>query len=100
MAGRGTRATATDFNNIQSTVSSVMGLGSGQTGYGQAVASSPVAAGSVISTTQWTNIRSDMSKARQHQTNVAVVELLLELLTATCALQSLKEQPQQLYLLT
>jgi len=74
MAGRGTRATATDFNNIQSTVSSVMGLGSGQTGYGQAVASSPVAAGSVISTTQWTNIRSDMSKARQHQTNVAVVD--------------------------
>lgn len=74
MAGRGTRATATDFNNIQSTIASVMGLGSGQTGYGQAVASSPVAAGSVISTTQWTNLRSDMSKARQHQTNVAVVD--------------------------
>lgn len=74
MAGRGTRATATDFNNIQSTVSSVMGVGSGQTGYGQAVASSQVTAGSVISTTQWTNIRSDMSKARQHQTNVAVVD--------------------------
>lgn len=74
MAGRGTRATATDFNNIQSTIASVMGLGSGQTGYGQAVASSPVAAGAVISTTQWTNIRSDMSKARQHQTNVAVVD--------------------------
>lgn len=51
-----------------------MGLGSGQTGYGQAVASSPVSAGSIISTTQWTNLRSDMSKARQHQTNVAVVD--------------------------
>lgn len=74
MAGRGTRATATDFNNIQSTIASVMGLGSGQTGYGQAVASSPVSAGSIISTTQWTNLRSDMSKARQHQTNVAVVD--------------------------
>jgi hypothetical protein len=74
MAGRGTRATATDFNNIQSTVAAVMGLGSGQTGYGQAVASSPVAAGSLISTTQWTNIRNDMSKARQHQKNQDVVD--------------------------
>lgn len=72
MAGRGTRATATDFNNIQATIASVLGAGTGQTGYGQAVASAQVAAGSVISTTQWTNLRNDLSKARQHQTNVAV----------------------------
>lgn len=72
MAGRGTRATAADFNNIQTTIASILGTGSGQTGYGQAVASSQVAAGSVISTTQWANLRSDLSRARVHQTNVAV----------------------------
>lgn len=72
MAGRGTRATATDYNNIQTAIATILGTGSGQNGYGQAVASSQVSAGSVISTTQWANLRSDLSRARVHQTNVAV----------------------------
>lgn len=72
MAGVGTRATAADFNAIQAVVSNVMGLGSGTTGYGQGIASTAVSANSLISETQWDNLRSDLTKARVHQTGVAV----------------------------
>jgi hypothetical protein len=72
MAGRGTRATATDFNNIQSTTNSVLGLGSGQTGYGQTVTSAQVASGAIITVAQWTTLRADLVKCRTHQTNGAV----------------------------
>jgi hypothetical protein len=74
MAGRGTRATAVDFNNIQSIANTVLGVGSGTSGYGQTVLSSPSAAGGLISSTAWTNLRTDLSKARVHQTNIAVVD--------------------------
>lgn len=74
MAGRGTRATATDYNNIQTVIASVLGVGSGTSGYGQAVSSSPVSAGSAITVAQWTNLRNDLSKARVHQTNSAVID--------------------------
>jgi hypothetical protein len=72
MAGRGTRATASDFNNIQSTVNSVLGLGSGTQGYGQTVTSSQVASGAIITVAQWTTLRADLVKCRTHQTNLAV----------------------------
>jgi len=72
MAGRGTRATATDFNNIQSTLNSVLGLGSGTQGYGQTVTSSQVASGAIITVAQWTTLRADLAKCRKHQTNVDV----------------------------
>lgn len=72
MAGRGTRATATDFNNIQSTLNSVLGLGSGTQGYGQTVTSSQVASGAIITVAQWTTLRADLVKCRTHQTNLAV----------------------------
>ena len=72
MAGVGTRASAADFNAIQSVISSVMGLGTGTTGYGQGIASTPVSANSLISETQWDNLRSDLTKARVHQTGNAV----------------------------
>lgn len=75
MAGRGTRATATDFNNIQATVNSVLGLGTGQTGYGQTVTSAQVASGAIITVAQWTTLRADLVKCRTHQTNVAVANL-------------------------
>jgi len=73
MAGRGTRATATDFNNIQTIAASVLGVGSGTSGYGQAVSSSPVSAGAAITVAQWTNLRNDLSKCRVHQTNTAII---------------------------
>jgi hypothetical protein len=74
MAGRGTRATAVDFNNIQSIANNVLGVGSGTSGYGQTVLSSPSSPGGLISSTAWTNLRTDLSKSRVHQTNIAVVD--------------------------
>jgi len=73
MAGRGTRATATDYNNIQSTIASVMGIGTGTTGYGQPISSAQVAGGATITVAQWVNLENDLKKARQHQTNNNVV---------------------------
>lgn len=73
MAGRGTRATSADFNNIQTIAASILGVGSGTQGYGQAVSSSPVSAGAAITVAQWTNLRNDLSKCRVHQTNSAII---------------------------
>jgi len=70
----GGRATTADYNNIQTTINSVLGVGSGTTGYGQTLLSSQVSPGAVISATQWNNLRSDLAKARMHQTGVAITD--------------------------
>lgn len=59
---------ATDYNTIQSKVALVLGIGSGDFGYGQSVSSSQVAQNSSISAQQWITLRNDLIKARQHQT--------------------------------
>lgn len=64
----GSLIVATDYNTIQSKVSLVLGVGSGDTGYGQVVASSQVSVDSKISVLQWSNLRSDLLRCRQHQT--------------------------------
>jgi hypothetical protein len=56
-----------DYNNIQTKIARVMGTGDGQFGYGQTVASSQVAANSVIDDAHWDNLRTDLVKARSHQ---------------------------------
>lgn len=68
MAGQGTKILVTDYNTIQSKIENVLGTGSGDYGYGQAVSSSQVSLSSKISVLQWSNLRSDILKARQHQT--------------------------------
>jgi len=69
MAGQNTLILATDYNVIQSKIALVMGTGSGTTGYGQTLASSQVAANTnKVSVLQWNNLRSDIVRARQHQT--------------------------------
>lgn len=57
-----------DYNNIQTKIATILGSGSGQSGYGQSLASSQVAADSVIDDAHWDNLRTDLLKARQHQT--------------------------------
>jgi hypothetical protein len=57
-----------DYNNIQTKIANILGAGSGQSGYGQALASSQVAANAVIDDAHWDNLRTDLLKARQHQT--------------------------------
>lgn len=69
-AGVGQLIQNTDYNSIRSTVDAVMGTGT--SGYGQTLASSDVTTGSVITATQWLNLRTDIVKARQHQIGSAV----------------------------
>jgi len=68
MAGQGTRILASDYNAIQSVAASVLGAGSGTTGYGQLVSSSQVAVGDKIKATDWQKLKADMVCCRQHQT--------------------------------
>jgi hypothetical protein len=70
MAGIGTLIRASEYNSIQAKVSMNLGSGSGDQGYGQSLASSQVAVGDKIFVSQWSNLRTDMLKARQHQTGV------------------------------
>lgn len=72
MAGVGSQITALDYNTIQNKISVVLGTGSGQSGYGQSVASSNVVSGELIRLTNWVNLRNDLVKARQHQTGATV----------------------------
>jgi len=64
---------AADYNLIQSTIDGIMGVGAGQSGYGQAVSSGQITTSppTVVGVSQWTNLRNDMLKARQHQTGVS-----------------------------
>jgi hypothetical protein len=70
MAGLGTLIRASEYNSIQAKVSINLGSGTGDQGYGQSLSSSQVAVGDKILVSQWSNLRSDMLKARQHQTGV------------------------------
>lgn len=70
MPGQNTLIRAADYNGIQSKVSINFGSGTGDQGYGQSLASSQVAVGDRITVAQWSNLRTDMLKARQHQTGV------------------------------
>ena len=81
MAGQGTLVIATDYNTIQGKVQAVLGTGgtnpsTGLTdssfGYGQTLLSVSVAASTKITASQWSNLRTDLVKARQHQTGITV----------------------------
>jgi hypothetical protein len=61
---------AGDYNAIQTTVSNILGTGSGDRGYGQVLSSNQVAAGNSITASQMQNLRTDLSKISFHQTNV------------------------------
>ena len=71
---KGDRVTASAFNTIQAQALSVLGQGTGESGYGQLVSSSSVAANTVISSTQWDQIRLDLSRCYTHQTGAAVLD--------------------------
>lgn len=65
---KGDKITASRFNTIRATVVSIMGIGSGQTGYGQATISTAATPGTAVSSTTFNNLRTDMGKAYTHQT--------------------------------
>lgn len=63
-----TNITASTYNNLRDRLNLVLGVGS--TGYGQNLASTVVQSGQTFTNAMWNNLRSDMLKARQHQTGV------------------------------
>jgi hypothetical protein len=69
-AGVGQIIQNTDYNSIRSTLDTVMGQN--PNGYGQVLSSANTTVGSVITATQWLNLRTDLVKARQHQIGSAV----------------------------
>jgi len=64
----GQKITAQDYNNIQSSVGTILGNGSGDSGYGQSVASSQVASRSKVTLAHYTNLWIDLWRCRWHQT--------------------------------
>ena len=71
MSGVGNKILAADYNDIQSIVQSVLGTGSGQYGYGQAVSSQQVQVGQPFYLNDWITLRNDLLKVGAHQTGSA-----------------------------
>ena len=61
---------AADYNNIQGTANFLLGTGLADSGYGQAVTSGQVDSTLKVTVAQWTDLRTDLLKIRQHQTGV------------------------------
>ena len=71
----GDTITAAWYNIIQARVAAVIGLGSGDEGYGQARASQTVAVGATVTAQDMTNLFTDMTKIRLHQTGTVPSEI-------------------------
>jgi hypothetical protein len=65
----GDQITAARYNVIQSTVSNVLNIGSGDSGYGQTLQSSQVAQNQLIEDDHMNTLRLDIRKAYLHQNN-------------------------------
>ena len=63
----GSLVEASDYNTIQTKVDSILGTGSGDKGYGQAVSSSQQSAGAVITDNHINELFADIQKAHTHQ---------------------------------
>lgn len=59
--------TAVDYNSIRSKVSSILGTGTGQRGYGQTLNSTEVVSGNTITKAQWDALKYDIVNAKTHQ---------------------------------
>ena len=69
--GSGNLILAADYNSIQSAVSNVLGTGSGDIGYGQAITSAQVVLNSLITAQHMINLKTDLDKIAFHQNNAA-----------------------------
>ena len=75
MAGQGTKILASDYNVVQSAISTVLGTGSGTKGYGQSVSSSQLVGNPAITVAQWNNLRNDLLKAYLHQGSPGILTI-------------------------
>jgi hypothetical protein len=72
----GDKITELDYNTLQSNIAVIMGTPAGTTdttatGYNQALSSAQVSVGNTVTTAQWDNLRSDITKAYTHQFGTA-----------------------------
>ena len=72
----GDTITAARYNTIQARLSAVIGVGAGDEGYGQARASSTVAVVATVTAQHMTNLFTDMTKLRLHQTGAVPSEIV------------------------
>lgn len=56
-----------EYNNIRNKLTPILGTGSGNSGYGQNLNSSTVAAGNKVTINEWANLRYDIINAYVHQ---------------------------------
>lgn len=73
---KGDRITVAAFNTVRSSAATILGTGSGTSGYGQHVSSTPANPGQILSAVQWNNLREDMRRCWRHQTNTDVTNTL------------------------
>jgi len=66
-AGVGTAITAQQYNALRAKAVSILGTGTGQSGYGQTVVSSDVALGNQVTKEQWDELRYDITTIKNHQ---------------------------------
>jgi hypothetical protein len=55
-----------DYNDVQTKLSNLIGVGSGTTGWGQTVNSSPVTVSNRITVNEWANLRNDIINGFRH----------------------------------
>jgi hypothetical protein len=67
-AGVGQKIESGDYSTIKQKVDLVLGVGSGQSGYGQTTTSPTISVGNSIAAADWIALRNDIAKAYQHQT--------------------------------
>ena len=72
----GDTITAARYNIIQARIAAVIGLGSGDEGYGQARTSSTAAVGATITAQDMSNLFTDMNKIRLHQAGAVPTEIV------------------------
>ena len=72
--GFGNISEVIDYNSIKNKVDLVFGIGLNDNGYGQPITSSTVNKGDLIGVNEWSSLRNDMIKSRQHQTGVVIGE--------------------------
>jgi hypothetical protein len=82
-----TLITNSTYNNLQAAVARIMGIGVGNSGYGQPISSSQVVGTIPITVQQWNNLRTDLAKSYTHQTNVAVANTAATVSNTPPALQ-------------
>jgi hypothetical protein len=71
MASINSKISKTDYNNIQTVINRVLGVGSGNSGYGQPVQSAQVTESDSVTVNEYAELRYDIINAYKHLNNAA-----------------------------